>query len=264
MASIFLYFVFLFNHDQSIKSYLLCFSIFPNVAHVFGHGWSGSPQIWSIGVEEQFYLIWPLIFSLIFYKNKSIISFILLGLFLFLTFLPHGIAYLNSNYFDSEFLRLLEKLFNFSNYNGIAIGCFIGIAYWKKYNWVGYLNSNLLILPLSITILSMWLLNFKYSYYTNEIFAILFSLMILGLVGNKTINIDNKIFKFLGKISYGIYMYHWMVIEIVIHFLVRGGNLLLYNIALYSIVIGITILISFISYAFFEKKFIGFKKYYQP
>ena len=256
--------VFLFNHDQSIKSYLLCFSIFPNVAHVFGHGWSGSPQIWSIGVEEQFYLIWPLIFSLIFYKNKSIISFILLGLFLFLTFLPHGIAYLNSNYFDSEFLKLLEKLFNFSNYNGIAIGCFIGIAYWKKYNWVGYLNSNLLILPLSITILSMWLLNFKYSYYTNEIFAILFSLMILGLVGNKTINIDNKIFKFWGGISYGIYMYHWMVIEIVIHFLVRGGNLLLYNIALYSIVIGVTILISFISYAFFEKKFIGFKKYYQP
>ena len=253
----------LINNSQSIKSYLLCLSIFPNVAHIFGHGWFPSPQIWSIGVEEQFYLLWPLFVSLVLHKKKKIISFLLLGLFLLLTFLPHGIAYLNSQYFDSAFLENLERLFNFSNYNSIAIGCFIGVAYWKNYNWVRFLNSNLVIIPLSITILCMWILNFKYSYFTNEIFSILFSLMILGLVGNKTINIDNKIFKFLGKISYGIYMYHWIVIDIVSRFLVKGDNLLMYNFKLYLIVVGITIFISFISYTFFEKKFIQLKENYR-
>ena len=253
----------LINNNQSIKSYLLCLSIFPNVAHIFGHGWVPSPQIWSIGVEEQFYLLWPLFVSIVLHKKKKIISFLLLGLFLLLTFLPHGIAYLNSRYFDSVFLENLERLFNFSNYNSIAIGCFIGIAYWKNYNWVRFLNSNLIIIPLSIAILCMWILNFKYSYFTNEIFSILFSLMILGIVGNKTINIDNKIFKFLGKISYGIYMYHWIVIEIVFRFLVKGDNLLMYNFKLYLMVVGITIFISFISYTFFEKKFIKLKENYR-
>ena len=253
----------LINNSQSIKSYLLCLSIFPNVAHIFGHGWFPSPQIWSIGVEEQFYLLWPLFVTLVLHKKKKIISFLLLGLFLLLTFLPHGIAYLNSRYFDSAFLENLERLFNFSNYNSIAIGCFIGVAYWKNYNWVRFLNSNLVIIPLSITILCMWILNFKYSYFTNEIFSILFSLMILGLVGNKTINIDNKIFKFLGKISYGIYMYHWIVIDIVSRFLVKGDNLLMYNFKLYLMVVGITIFISFISYTFFEKKFIQLKENYR-
>ncbi|MDB0011071.1 acyltransferase, partial [Flavobacteriales bacterium] len=123
--------VILFQNTQSVKSYLLCLSIFPNVAHIFGHGWFPSPQIWSIGVEEQFYLLWPLFVSLVLHKKKKIISFLLLGLFLLLTFLPHGIAYLNSRYFDSLFLENLERLFNFSNYNSIAVGCFIGIAYWK-------------------------------------------------------------------------------------------------------------------------------------
>lgn len=252
----------LFNYNQSIKSYLLCLSIFPNVAHVFGHGWSSSPQIWSIGVEEQFYLLWPLFLSVILQKKKKIIPSILVGLFIILTFLPHGIAYLNSRYFDSEVLENLERLFNFSNYNSIAIGCFIGIAYWKNYYWVRYLNSNMLIIPLSLTVLCMWILNFKYSYFTNEIFSILFSLVILGLIGNKTLNIDNKIFSFLGKISYGIYMYHWMVIEIVIHLLEKGNNQILYNLVLYSMVFGLTILVSYISYTFFEKKFIKLKKNY--
>ena len=40
-------------------------TIFPNVAHATGNGWSMSPQIWSIGVEEQFYLFWPIIFNIL-------------------------------------------------------------------------------------------------------------------------------------------------------------------------------------------------------
>lgn len=58
------------------KNFLLYLLFIPNIAvHVFPRVW-GMIQTWSIGVEEQFYLIWPLLFLLFKNKLKMIIGFI--------------------------------------------------------------------------------------------------------------------------------------------------------------------------------------------
>lgn len=62
----------LFRVEYSGTTLALCFSIFPNIAHTLGVGWPSSPQIWSIGVEEQFYLFWPLLLTVIPEKKNSI------------------------------------------------------------------------------------------------------------------------------------------------------------------------------------------------
>ena len=64
---------FLINAEYSVKTLVLCLGIFPNVAHALTAGWPSSPQLWSIGAEEQFYLFWPMLILLIPERRYTVI-----------------------------------------------------------------------------------------------------------------------------------------------------------------------------------------------
>ena len=87
--------------------------------------------------------------------------------------------------------------------------------------------------------------------------------MILCIVQNKKINIDNKITSGLGKISYGIYMYHWLTILFLIKILSPIENKDYYEMILYISVFTLTIFISWISYNTYENFFLNLKKKYE-
>ena len=109
----------------------------------------------------------------------------------------------------------------------------------------------------------MWFLNIEFKHFTDEIYAILFALQILSLIGDKTYNIDSSVSKFLGRISYGIYMYHWIIILIIINYIPFNDSPLLNSIKLYGIVITLTIMVSWLSYNLFEKRFLKLKQKYR-
>lgn len=253
----------LIESNNSILSYFLCLTIFPNVAHVIGEGWASSPQIWSIGVEEQFYLIWPIMLSIIFTFRKKLTPIILIGFILTYTILPHALGFINVRLFQSEYMVTIEKFFYGTKYNCLAIGAFIGIAYANRKKWINLLNNNFVFVPVAIFTLFMWCFNVEFTHFTDEIFALLFALLILGAIGSKTVNIDNFASRFLGKISYGIYMYHWIVIVLVMKFLPLQKNNFSYNLKLYFLVFGLTVFISWLSYNFFERKFLNVKHKYR-
>jgi peptidoglycan/LPS O-acetylase OafA/YrhL len=255
---------FLLNESSnSTMSYLLCITIFPNVAHAIGEGWASSPQIWSIGVEEQFYLIWPIILSMIFTFRKKLLPIILISFILIFTLLPHALGFINVRFFQSEYMLTIERFFYGTKYNCLAIGAFIGIAYANRKKWVNLLNNNFIFIPITIITLLMWGFNVVFVHFNDEVFAILFALLILGAIGSETIKIDTNISKFLGKISYGIYMYHWLIIILVMKFLPFQENTSFYNLKLYFLVFGLTIFVSWFSFVFFEKKFLKLKIKYR-
>jgi peptidoglycan/LPS O-acetylase OafA/YrhL len=99
----------------------------------------------------------------------------------------------------------------------------------------------------------------------NLAISFLYILFILNVSTNprSTVKLENRVFNYLGRISYGLYMYHNFVIYLVLLALSYTGfnqvNTLFYNVTLYTIVIGLTIGVSALSYNTFERFFLGFK-----
>jgi len=89
-----------------------------------------------------------------------------------------------------------------------------------------------------------------------EIYGVLFGIIILNLASNKSslFTLENNVFKYLGKISYGLYMFHPLAIVISLNTL-QYFNLNSF-ILQYILTIILSILIAGISYRFFESYFI--------
>lgn len=250
---------FLFDYTPSALTWVLCLSIFPNVAHAIGAGWAVSPQVWSIGVEEQFYIGWPWLF-----KIKSKLLPILIGIFLFFTVLPHLLLFiLVRTYPNPTWMQYVNSFFFGTKFNCMAIGGILAVLYHQKHYIVNWLNWNLL-LSYSLIILPfvLWFLGFHLPYFNDELYSILFAISILIIsTGKGIVDIDTKLSSFLGGISYGIYMYHWLILELLfrndwLHF----NNSPTKNILLYATVLSGTILVSSFSYYVVEKPFLRIKE----
>lgn len=247
--------------DYSFTTYLLCLTLFPNIAAYTVGGLTGSPQIWSIGVEEQFYLFWPIILMKL--PEKRIIQF--LGIFIILyTALPFLFYYININTIQSGKLDMFFSVFFYgTKFNCLALGALLGYVVAKNMGIVRFFRNRILIVFFILLSIVLTFSKIRLPYLNDEFFSIIYGIVIVGLAVNPDIRIDNKITVFLGKISYGIYMYHWMIILFVLKVLPHTGNDFLYNTQLYFYTFGLTILISWISFNTIEKKFLQIKKKYE-
>ena len=104
--------------------------------------------------------------------------------------------------------------------------------------------------------------------YNGALMGIVFLYVILCVSLNKKsiIKTGGKTFEFLGNISYGMYMYHVMTTFVVIAFM-KGLLLSLpvatATITYYLLCVFFTILVAYLSYVFFEKRFLRLKKKFE-
>ena len=99
-------------------------------------------------------------------------------------------------------------------------------------------------------------------YFHYEIYAGLFGILICSFAANpaRIFTMEFAWTNFLGKISYGLYMYHFVVIVFSIRLLQKVR--MLQDVLLYPIVVGLVVLLATFSYNFFEKPFINRKAKY--
>ena len=100
------------------------------------------------------------------------------------------------------------------------------------------------------------------------VFSALFLIIIINAVKSRKtlLNMNSKLLSYLGKISYGLYMYHFMIVAIVLWACKELGikNEFLLNFIAYFGIIGLTMLVAAISYNYFEKPFIDKKAKHSP
>jgi peptidoglycan/LPS O-acetylase OafA/YrhL len=233
----------------------LAFSIFSAVPHI--------GQSWSIGVEEQFYLFWPLIIK----KLKPTLKLILIILFSII-FLKLLFFIISSNYSNFREILIFKKFIAMSKFESMIIGAFGAIILFEKHDKLLsiFLNKKLFY----FSVLCFFPLNYFLFYNVLQngihvIISFMFLVIILNLVHNpkyKTL-FENKILNYLGSISYGIYMYHLIVIPFVIAFFKTINDNVLFNFSVYLFSIIFSILISGFSFKYFESYFLSIKKKYE-
>jgi peptidoglycan/LPS O-acetylase OafA/YrhL len=253
--------LFVLNYKPTMISFILCISIFPNVAHMLHQTWWASPQLWSLGVEEQFYLFWPLIIAKI--KNQFLAILIL---FLFFTF---GLTYFGIFIYritqNANVLSLTSEMAYDLKFNCMAAGGLMAYFQFKNSAWLNVFKKYKPLAWFSIVLpFLLWWIGFHSIIYLDEFYACLFAISIWNISENEliTFNPDWKPIKFLGKISYGIYMYHWIILTLLLnHFTAYfKTNSYWSNFALYTTSLALTILVAYISYQFIEKRFLTLKE----
>ncbi|MFN6038118.1 MAG: acyltransferase family protein, partial [Bacteroidota bacterium] len=150
---------------------------------------------WSLAVEEQFYLFLPLIILL--FRKGTYLLFI--GLFLF-------IGMFSKFYFAERLSPENPKFFLLSNLDTLGAGAMLSYLYIHFNSFLfsrWSLISALLILFFTLFFIA------NSSYIINQVSLLLFSASVLIVFIHpiwifKSSIFDNQIFRYLGKISYGL------------------------------------------------------------
>lgn len=247
------------NFTQNLILYILilpnlAFSIFPAVPNI--------GQAWSIGVEEQFYIVWPWIIS----KSKNILK-TLVVIIIVLIVIKFIILIIGFFYKTSAWYEPLKLFVAMSKFECMAIGGIGAYLVFTKHNLLNKIShsSNLLLSIIGIPLLIFYTPNLIQD-GIHIIYSILFLIIIIHVSSNQKFQfLENRLFNYLGKISYGLYMYHFMIIPLVLS--IYKKSLANYegsygNVIIYGLTICLTVFISALSYHFFENYFIKLKSKY--
>jgi peptidoglycan/LPS O-acetylase OafA/YrhL len=222
-----------------------------------------SAHIWTISYEEQFYLVIPWILRK-FYQIESaktiriLLVAILVGMLTRMIFIYYGVSHpaiwvLPITHFESIFGGLI-----------LGLGLYDRIMD-KIPGWV-HLIGGVLALWLVTTLPNIneiqWKLMLTYPLVGIGMSLILYAVLTARLWPISFI-IENKIFRYLGKLSYGLYVYHIVSIKLahtLSEYLISPKRTVVYPITVLITGLIITIMISVLSYHLFEKPFLHLKE----
>lgn len=174
-------------------------------------------HLWSLGIEEQYYLIYPIfLFTMLkLFKSLNIIIYA----FIFTLIILFFIRGIDHNLFNNFF----SPLFRF---NELFLGCLAFFVKSKIKIKYEYFNLSL-ILVLLLTIFTN-ILNFE---LINEISVVCVLTFLILISENKTDNffsniIRSKFFFLIGDISYSMYLWHLPIVYFLNMFFINNYTVL--------------------------------------
>lgn len=250
----------LWQYTPPLPTFALCMTFFPNIAYYLGIPWETSPPQWTIGVEEQFYIFWPL---LVLFFRKQLLPVMLIFAIGY-TMLPHGLLFTLARLdgTSQELIQFVDRFFFGTKFNLLALGGITAYFWHKGYRPFIFTNKAvsavILILPFVF-----WFSGTVLPIFTDEVFGLLFALLIfrLSTMQKAPYILENPVSIYVGKISYGVYMYHYTVLMIFfsIHHMFEFEKAWTFNLAAYGFTYVGTLGLAALSFHTLEKYFLGLK-----
>jgi peptidoglycan/LPS O-acetylase OafA/YrhL len=232
-------------------------------------GASHLQHFWSLAVEEQFYMVWPLVVLLC--RKMKTMLYIITGVLVFVL-ATRVVLWMNHIESVSYF-----NLYTFSRIDGLCIGCILSLT---RYINVDFIRNNLKKIVLCLVVGNVLFLLVKkgfnlsipylgtFGYFS---LASLFGILVYITITeeNKIIKtLNNRYLKFFGKISYSLYVFHWPIYLIVFPYVeaavqnISKTNLFSSQLIGSSVCSIVAVGISILSYKYFESFFLRLKKHF--
>ncbi len=172
-------------------------------------------HFWSLSVEEQFYLIWPLIFLLIAKRFRVLIVVIsVLGIASLM-----AVAFFHQSHSELVFFLMPFRVYEFS------LGAVLAIVELKRNRQPNFINRG--VIPVAFITASALLLVTALTHYSSVIMPsyvsnllICISTVILLCVRESAVSsllLSNRVCSAIGKLSYSLYLVHWPLWVFVAH-----------------------------------------------
>jgi peptidoglycan/LPS O-acetylase OafA/YrhL len=228
--------------------------------------------LWSVGVEEMYYLSWAPIVK---WFRKYLVQ-ILLGTIAVKALLAVWARYVVQLALAEEVLRMLQ-------FEAMAIGGLAAYFLFHRKQPIGVLW--LFSRPAQVVLMSLLLVRllfhrsaaefsppyatiFDHAVLTPVLLMAIFAWFILNVTVNERsiVGFNSRVLNYLGDISYGVYMYHALAISLVFvpfRDKYQMAPVVPTTILLHVLVIVITLVCAATSKAFFEDKFLRYKQRFQ-
>lgn len=200
------------ENTESLLPWSLTYSI-----NLFGKGSYIFMHIWSLCVEEQFYLFWP--FLLLVVPPKRHLH-LMLGL-IFLSVVFRAVIAVS----DLSNKNQIIHSFPLACLDALVIGsllAYIKIKHTKVFQTIAEYYFIAIAIALAFFLLAYWLPKHSVWHYSfgrlltalTGLFLIAFGATdVTSRLGNL---LENKMLRFLGRISYGVYLYHWVLFVLLV------------------------------------------------
>ncbi|HEX7365730.1 MAG TPA: acyltransferase [Pelobium sp.] len=229
---------------------------------VFPDGRDTLNHFWSLAIEEQFYFLFPFIVK---YIDKGNIPAVLLSLIC---------VAIGTRYFHFSNQNIGYYVGTLSRMDSLSLGALVAYAVrfnrltLQKWTLPFFYLSLIYIVSISAITQSVHFSNPYFATFGLTLFAVFFAaLLVFCILENNFVSkmFNIRALKFIGKISYGLYIYHWILYVFMKPTLEKS----VYNTFPYSItskiitsilIIAFSILLSYFSFHYFEKPIINLKK----
>lgn len=232
--------------DQKVLLYLV---MLPNFAGPIAY----IDHLWSIGVEEQFYLTWPVLNKLVRRTIPLCVGVIALYLLVWIALDQAGSRW--------------RGVWNLLRIDCMAIGgIYAAVLFHRRERILAFLYARATQVGGALALVAIYWAQLELPPITYDLYAILFGLLIVNVSSNQRslLKLEGRVVDYLGRISYGVYVYHPLAIVGALYgtgALVGGlvsDNAFL--VLLYLLSLALTIGLASLSYALYESPFLRLKK----